>query len=137
MGKIQKTDEQWQKELSPDLYHIARQKGTEAPNSGSYVYSKETGVFICAVCDNPLFASDSKFVTHVPGLMGWPSFDKALPAAVKLQPDQTLSMKRTEVLCANCDSHLGHLFEDFSEAKTGEHYCINSICLKLEEKKQK
>lgn len=126
--------EEMKKKLSPQLYNIAVEKGTEAPFSGNYVFSKDDGVYKCAVCGNPLFSSDTKFETKIPGLMGWPSFEQALPGAIKLEPDTSSSMNRTEVLCANCGSHVGHVFDDVSETKTGKHYCINCVSLDLQKK---
>lgn len=134
MNKINKTDQDLRKELDPNLYHIAREKGTEDPFSGKYVSNKDRGVYKCAVCGNQLFSSDTKFETKIPGLMGWPSFEEALPGAVKFEPDNTIGMNRTEVLCAKCNSHLGHVFDDDTETKTGKHYCLNSVCLNLDPK---
>ena len=134
MKKLNKTDEELQKELDPQLYKVAREKGTEAPFSGKYTYSKETGVYMCAVCGNQLFSSSAKFETKIPGLMGWPSFEEALPGSIKLEHDPSFGMNRTEVICAKCGSHLGHMFEDDSETDTGKHYCINSVCLNLKDK---
>jgi len=119
------------KELPPDLYHVAREKGTEAPFSGKYIKETAKGMYNCAVCGNQLFASNAKFETKISGLTGWPSFEQALPGAIKFDHDNTYGMNRTEVLCANCGSHLGHVFDDNSETKTGKHYCINSVCLEL------
>ena len=123
--------EKLKKKLSHDLYKIAVEKGTEAPFSGEYVSTKDKGVYKCMVCGNPLFSSETKFETKIPGLMGWPSFEQALPGAIKLEPDTTYGMNRSEVLCSNCNSHLGHVFDDNSEAKTGKHYCINCVSLDL------
>ena len=123
--------EKLKKKLSPDLYKIAVEKGTEAPFSGEYVSTKDKGVYKCMVCGNPLFSSETKFETKIPGLMGWPSFEQALPGAIKLEPDTTYGMNRSEVLCSNCNSHLGHVFDDNSETKTGKHYCINCVSLDL------
>ena len=121
-------------ELDPVLKKVAREKGTEAPFSGKYVKETAAGMYNCAICGNQLFASDTKFETKIPGLMGWPSFDNALPGAIKLEHDATYGMNRTEVVCASCNSHLGHVFDDGSETKTGKHYCINSVCLDLKKK---
>lgn len=134
MDKVSKTDEEYKKELSPELYRLAREKGTETPGTGEYAYSNDTGTYMCAVCGNQLFSSDTKFITNIPGLAGWPSFDEALPGAVEFKEDSTAGMNRTEVVCAQCGSHLGHVFEENVEAKTGKHYCINSACLNLEKK---
>lgn len=129
-------EKDYQEQLDPELYQVARNKGTERPYSGKYLSSKEEGVFKCAVCGNQLFSSDTKFDTKVAGLMGWPSFKDALPGSVKFEKDTSLGMNRTEVLCAKCNSHLGHVFDDDEETDTGKHYCINSVCLKLEPSKK-
>lgn len=120
------------KKLTPEQYSVLRQKGTEAPFSGKYLNETSEGMYNCVVCGNQLFASDTKFESKIPGLMGWPSFEDALPGAVKFEHDPSLGMNRTEVLCANCGSHLGHVFDGDSETKTGKHYCINSVCLNLQ-----
>lgn len=124
-------------ELDPVLKKVAREGGTEAPYSGKYIKETAEGTYKCAVCGNQLFASDKKFETKIPGLMGWPSFDEALPGAIKFERDTSLGMNRTEVLCTNCNAHLGHVFDDESETKTGKHYCINSVCLDLQKKSEK
>ncbi len=121
-------------ELDPELYRVARQKGTEAPFTGKYFNETKDGTYTCAICGNPLFPSTAKFHSDIPGLAGWPSFDEALPGAVKFEHDTSYGMERTEVLCAKCNAHLGHLFDD-PQAKTGKHFCLNSVCLDLEEKK--
>lgn len=119
--------------LDPLLKKVAREGGTEAPYSGRYVTEMGAGTYNCAVCDNPLFSSEKKFETHLPGLKGWPSFEDALPGAVEFRPDDSAGMSRTEVVCSQCRSHLGHIFDDDkTETKTGKHYCINSVCLNLE-----
>ncbi len=115
--------------LTPEQYRIMREKGTETPFSGQYVHEKAKGMYTCAACDNPLFPSDAKYDSGT----GWPSFDQALPGAVKLIPDNSHGMSRTEVVCANCESHLGHLFDDGPTA-SGKRYCLNSACLRLEKK---
>ena len=119
------------KKLSPEQFKIAVEKGTEAPFSGKYVFNKDKGVYKCMVCGNPLFSSEAKFETKTPGLEGWPSFDASLPGAIKLEQDSTAGMNRTEVLCARCNSHVGHVFDDNSETKTGKHYCVNCVSLDL------
>ncbi len=106
-----------------------REKGTEAPFTGKYVHEKGSGTYMCAACGNPLFSSDTKFDSGT----GWPSFDEALPGAVKFQKDLSGGMERTEVVCAKCGSHLGHLFDD-GPTKTGKRYCMNSVCLNLKKK---
>lgn len=119
-------------ELDKELYHVAREKGTEAPFSGKYVNEHGMGMYKCAICGNQLFASDTKFETKVPGLKGWPSFSDVIPGSVLFKSDDSMGMHRTEVLCNNCGAHLGHIFDDKSEVPTGKHYCINSVCLDLE-----
>ena len=124
------TEEEYKKKLSPEQYAVLREKGTEVPFSGKYVHEKSEGMYKCAACGAQLFASDTKFDSGT----GWPSFDKALPGATKLIPDDSHGMHRTEVVCANCGSHLGHMFDD-GPTDTGKRYCINSVCLDLEAKK--
>ena len=129
MDEVKK--EELKKKLSPEQFKIAVEKGTEAPFSGKYVFNKDKGVYKCMVCGNPLFSSEAKFETKTPGLEGWPSFDASLPGAIKLEQDSTAGMNRTEVLCARCNSHVGHVFDDNSETKTGKHYCVNCVSLDL------
>jgi peptide-methionine (R)-S-oxide reductase len=116
--------------LSPQEYAVLREKGTEAPFSGEYVHEKADGTYECKVCGNPLFDSSAKFDSGT----GWPSFDAALPGAVEMHSDTSHGMARTEIACARCGSHLGHLFDDGPRETTGKRYCINSVCLDLEEK---
>ena len=129
MAKIP-TEEELKNKLTPEQYHVLRENGTEPPGSGKYLHEKRQGTYTCVVCGNMLFPSDAKFDSNVPSLSGWPSFDQALPNAVKFEHDSSYGMERTEVLCAKCNSHLGHVFDD-KEAKTGKHYCLNSVCLDL------
>ena len=125
-----KTDDEWKKRLTPQQYHILREKGTEAPGTGAYLHEKRSGTYACAACGNPLFASDAKFDSGT----GWPSFDQALPGAVKMIDDVSHGMRRTEVVCANCGSHLGHVFNDGPKETTGQRFCMNSACLNLKER---
>jgi len=116
-------------ELSPDLYHVAREKGTEAPFSGEYWNAHEKGMYACAVCGAELFSSDTKFDSGT----GWPSFtEPANLEHIVLRDDLSGGMKRTEVVCKNCGAHLGHVFDDGPREKGGKRYCINSVCLRLE-----
>ncbi len=126
------TEEELKAKLTPEQYYVLREKGTEAPYSGKYLNENKPGIYACLVCGNMLFPSTAKYESSVAGLAGWPSFDEALPGAVKFEQDSSYGMNRTEVLCANCGSHLGHVFDD-KEAKTGKHYCLNSVCLDLKE----
>ena len=114
--------------LTPEEYEVLRQKGTEAPFSGQYVHTKDKGTYVCKVCGNQLFSSNAKFDSGT----GWPSFDQPENLEnVELKFDDSHGMKRTEVLCKKCGSHLGHVFDDGPTA-TGKRYCINSVCLDLQ-----
>ena len=127
-AKVTKTEEQWRDELTPEQYEILRRQGTEPPFTGKYVYSKEDGIYRCAACGNELFSSDTKFDSGT----GWPSFyDAAAESKVELRPDNSHFMRRTEVVCARCGSHLGHVFDDGPEP-THLRYCMNSVSLKFE-----
>jgi len=127
---VQKSDAEWKKKLTPEQYRVLRQAGTERPFSGIYTDNEKPGVYRCAACGAELFRSESKFHSGC----GWPSFDSAAKTGtVILRPDNSLGMTRTEVLCANCGGHLGHLFDDGPTA-TGMRYCINSESLKFEKK---
>lgn len=120
-----KSEEQWRAELTPEQYEVLRNKGTERPYSGRYLHNKQSGTYQCGACGNDLFRSDVKFESGT----GWPSFSEPANAAnVELRPDNSHGMHRTEVLCARCGSHLGHVFED-GPAPTGLRFCINSLSL--------
>jgi peptide-methionine (R)-S-oxide reductase len=116
--------------LTPEEYKVLREKGTEAPFSGPLLHEKRDGMYLCKVCGNPLFSSDAKFDSGT----GWPSFDQALPGAVREIFDESHGMRRTEIVCAQCGSHLGHVFED-GPTDTGKRYCMNSVCLDIKPKK--
>ena len=123
------TDEEaWRKHLTPEQYRVLRQKGTEPPFSGEYLHVESDGTFTCAACGNSLFASDAKFNSGC----GWPSFDQALPGAVEYHTDTSHGMIRTEITCARCGSHLGHVFDD-GPTESGKRYCVNSISLDLKQ----
>jgi peptide-methionine (R)-S-oxide reductase len=128
--EIPKNEEEIKAILTPEEYHVLREKGTEVPGSGSLLHETKSGMYICKVCGQELFDSSAKFDSGT----GWPSFDLALPGAVTLTEDNSLGMSRTEVTCSRCGSHLGHLFND-GPTKTGKRYCLNSVCLDLDEKK--
>jgi peptide-methionine (R)-S-oxide reductase len=126
-NRIEKTDEQWRQELAPNAYDVLRHKGTERPFTGDYVHTKADGIYRCAGCGAELFSSDTKFDSGT----GWPSFtDPANRANVELHEDRSLFMRRTEVTCANCGGHLGHVFNDGPDGC--DRYCINSVALNLD-----
>lgn len=130
--KVNLTDEEWKKVLPTDVYHIAREKGTEWAFTGKYWNSSENGTYYCAACGNPLFVSDAKFESSC----GWPSFFQPLTkTSVIYSPDNSHGMHRTEVLCGRCKSHLGHVFDD-GPPPTGLRYCINSVILDFEKAKE-
>jgi len=127
--RVVKSEQEWRAQLSPDEFAVLRQAGTERPFTGEYTDTKATGVYECRACGAELFRSDTKFESHC----GWPSFyDPADSDAVLLREDRTMGMKRIEVLCGSCHSHLGHVFEgEGYPTPTDQRYCINSISLKL------
>jgi peptide-methionine (R)-S-oxide reductase len=127
--KVSKTDEEWRQELTPEQFHVLREKGTERPFTGEFVHNKKTGTYTCGGCGAELFASDVKFDSGT----GWPSFTQPVEEGkIELRPDNSLFMRRTEVVCGTCGGHLGHVFND-GPAPTGQRYCINSCALGFEE----
>jgi peptide-methionine (R)-S-oxide reductase len=131
--KITKTDEEWQKQLSPDQYHVTRKAGTEPAFTGKYWKTKDQGTYNCVCCGQPLFSSDTKFDSGT----GWPSFFQPLEkSAVAVGVDRTYGMTRNEVRCARCDAHLGHVFPD-GPAPTGMRFCMNSASLDLKPEEKK
>jgi peptide-methionine (R)-S-oxide reductase len=129
--KISRSDQEWREQLSSQEYAVLRQAGTERPWTGELLDEQRTGVYRCRACDAELFRSDTKFDSHC----GWPSFYSPLAGdAVELIEDRSLGMVRTEVRCANCGSHLGHVFDDAPQTPTGDRFCMNSVSLTFEEK---
>ena len=130
MEKVKKTEAEWKAELSPEQYKIVREKGTEAPFTSELNDEKSDGTFKCVACGQPLFSSENKFDSGT----GWPSFDAPMgDEAVETEADNSMFMKRTEVLCSRCDAHLGHVFDDGPSETTGKRYCINGCALTFDE----
>lgn len=127
----------WKEKLTQEEYKVLREGGTEAPFSGEYYKKEVDGMYHCKACGAALFSTDHQLDSREsdPGLQGWPSFsDPAVSENVGLRPDDSLGMRRTEVFCKKCGSHLGHVFDEEVKGKPRKHYCINSVCLNLEEK---
>jgi len=130
-NKINKTEEEWRRELTPEQYHVLREKGTERPFTGEYTNTHTPGNYLCAACGQELFSSEAKFDSHC----GWPSYTApAKSEAVEEHEDTTFGMRRVEVTCSRCGGHLGHVFPD-GPRPTGLRYCINSASIKLDPKK--
>jgi peptide-methionine (R)-S-oxide reductase len=128
MDKVRKTDQEWRKSLSPDVYRVTRQKGTERPFTGALLDNKKEGVYQCAACGNPLFSSETKYNSG----SGWPSYWAPIDeGAVEQETERSHGMVRDEVVCSRCDSHLGHVFPDGPQP-TCLRYCINSLSLEFE-----
>ncbi len=129
--RVEKTEEEWRKELEPEQFEVCRNKGTERAFTGRYWDTKDDGVYRCSACGSELFDSDTKYDSGT----GWPSFSGPLSEdRVRTESDRSMGALRTEVMCARCDSHLGHVFPD-GPAPTGQRYCMNSVSLDLEKKK--
>ena len=129
---IEKTESEWKEQLSPEEYYVLRQQGTERPFTGTYNLHFENGDYHCKACNAKLFESGHKFESGC----GWPSFDQAVPGAIEYIRDTSHGMIRTETRCANCGSHLGHVFDDGPKETTGQRYCINSVSIDFEPKEK-
>lgn len=130
-ASLPKTEAEWKEKLTPEQYHVLREKGTDLPFKGKYYLHKEKGQYVCAACGNELFTSDMKFESDC----GWPSFDQEIKGGkVKTAVDKSYGMVRTEIMCAKCGSHLGHLFDD-GPTLTGKRYCVNSTSIDFQKKK--
>ncbi|TMU56019.1 peptide-methionine (R)-S-oxide reductase MsrB [Flagellimonas algicola] len=130
---LNKSEEEWKKELYPEEYYVLRQKGTERPFTGKYNLHFENGDYHCKACNTKLFESENKFESGC----GWPSFDQAVEGAIEYIRDTTHGMIRTETVCANCGSHLGHVFNDGPQETTGQRYCINSVSIGFNPEEEK
>ncbi len=125
----QKSEAEWKAQLTEEQYKILREKGTERPFTGQYNLHFDNGTYKCMACDTPLFESDSKFESGC----GWPSFDESIPGSIEYIKDTSHGMVRTEILCANCGSHIGHVFDD-GPTQTGQRYCVNSVSIDFNKK---
>jgi peptide-methionine (R)-S-oxide reductase len=128
LEKLKKSEQEWRQELTPEQYEVVRKKGTEAPFTSELNDVKDPGQFVCVACGQPLFDAEHKFDSGT----GWPSFDRPMDdEKVETESDNSLFMKRTEVLCSRCDAHLGHVFDDGPQDTTGQRYCINGCALEF------
>jgi len=125
--KINKTDTEWKEILTPQQYHILREKGTDRPSDSGYTNTFDKGTYFCAACNAQLFESGTKYESHC----GWPSFEDAIEGAVNYKQDNTFGMIRTEITCAKCGGHLGHIFDDGPKDTTGKRYCVNTTSIKF------
>lgn len=128
---IERSESEWHEQLSEEQFHILRRKGTEAPHTGKYNLHFEKGEYRCAACGSKLFESNHKFRSNC----GWPSFDDALEGSVEYVQDRSFGIIRTEILCSNCGSHLGHVFDD-GPTETGQRYCVNSASIEFDNKNE-
>ena len=129
--KVNKTDEEWKEVLSAQEYYVLREKGTDRPGDGGYTKHFEKGTYHCAACDAQLFESGTKYEPHC----GWPSFDDSIEGSVEFILDKTHGMIRTEIICTNCEGHLGHIFDDGPAETTGKRYCVNTTSIRFEKSK--
>ncbi|MET8349245.1 MULTISPECIES: peptide-methionine (R)-S-oxide reductase MsrB [unclassified Micromonospora] len=127
-NELPQTDDEWRVRLTPEEFHVLREAGTERPWTGEYVDTKTAGVYNCRACGLELFSSDTKFDSHC----GWPSFDDAIPGRVKEIEDRSLGAVRTEIRCARCNSHLGHVFHGEGFTPKDTRHCVNSVSIRLE-----
>ncbi|SNR39891.1 peptide-methionine (R)-S-oxide reductase MsrB [Lutibacter flavus] len=127
MKKVTKTEQEWKEQLTPQEYFVLREKGTDRPSEGGLTSHFEKGTYHCAACNAQLFESNSKFESHC----GWPSFDDAIKGTVNYVSDKSHGMIRTEIICASCDGHLGHIFDDGPKETTGQRYCVNTTSIKF------
>ncbi len=125
--KVTKTEQEWKEQLTPQEYFVLRKKGTDRPSEGGLTSHFEKGTYHCAACNAQLFESNSKFESHC----GWPSFDDAIIGTVDYVSDKSHGMIRTEIICASCDGHLGHIFDDGPKETTGQRYCVNTTSIKF------
>ena len=133
MTNVEHTEAEWREKLTPEQYRVLREKGTEAPYTGALLNNAEQGTYTCAACGSVLFDSSTQFDSHC----GWPSFYDAKPGAVEFTEDTSHGMVRTEVTCAVCGGHLGHIFPDAPDQPTGQRYCINSAALQFVKSQEK
>ncbi len=126
--KVSKTEQEWKEILSPQQYYVLREKGTDRPGDDGYTKHFEKGTYHCAACDAQLFESGTKYESHC----GWPSFDDAIKGSVEYVSDNSQGMVRTEIICTNCEGHLGHIFDDGPADTTGKRYCVNTTSIRFE-----
>lgn len=129
--KVKKTEDEWKEVLTAQQYYVLREKGTDRPSDGGYTKHFEKGTYHCAACDAQLFESGTKYESHC----GWPSFDDAIEGSVEYVLDKSHGMIRTEIICTNCDGHLGHIFDDGPTETTGKRYCVNTTSIRFEKSK--